>query len=121
MYDFNPNFGPQVGYTPTAGSAGAVAVADLGTACSWINQTSKETISLTIAKPSAADLATIRATAATGTAGSGLGTASFFSTKGQSGRIDVFSGRYWLSATSVYFTGVSDASGLLTEALKQAR
>lgn len=98
-----------------------MARADRGTSCNWVNQTSSDTITITIAKPSAADLAAIRATAATGTPGSGLGTASYFSAKGQSGRVDVFTGRYWLSATSVYFAGVSDAASLLTEALKSAR
>jgi hypothetical protein len=121
MYDFNPNFGLQVPFTPASGSAAATAKADRGTACNWVNQTSGDTITITIAKPSAADLATIRATAATGTPGSGLGTASYFSAKGQSGRVDVFTGRYWLTATSVYFAGVNDASSLLTEALKSAR
>lgn len=120
IYNFNPNFGLQVQFTPSAGTAAATATADRGTACNWVNQTSSDTVTITIAKPSAANLAAIRAAAAAGTPAPGLGSAAYFSSKGQSGRVDVFTGSYWLSATSVYFASASDASGLLNEALKSA-
>jgi hypothetical protein len=117
VYNFNPNFGLQNGYTPAAGSAAASAVADGGTACNWLDQTSGDTFSVAVARPAPPQLAAIRATASAGKPGTGLGDASYFSSAANVGRIDVFSGAYWLVATSVYFGSASNASTLVTAAL----
>jgi hypothetical protein len=117
VYDFNPNFGLDGGFSPQAGSAAATAVADGGTACNWLNQTSGDTFSFSVARPAAGQLGTIRATAASGTPASGLGDAAYFSTSGGVGRVDVFRGAYWLTATSVYFGSAADASDLVKSAL----
>ncbi len=117
MYNFNPNFGHDAGFTPKSGTAAATAAADGGTACNWLNQTSGDTITFAVARPGSSALASIRATAATGTPASGLGDEAYFSTSGQVGRVDVFRGAYWLVATSVYFGSASGANDLVTAAL----
>lgn len=105
------------GFTPPAGSAASVAVSDRGIACSWVNQTSRATITVSVARPGAHELAALTTTAARGTASSGYGDAAYFSKSGDAGRIDVFSGRYWLVATSSYFASTVDASGIVKAAL----
>ncbi|MEC5168500.1 arginyl-tRNA synthetase [Glaciihabitans sp. GrIS 2.15] len=117
VYDFNPNFGLDSGFSPKSGTAAAKAVADNGTACNWLNQTSGDTFAFAVARPVAAELASLKTTAATGTPASGLGDAAYFSTSGGVGRVDVFRGAYWLVATSVYFGSAADASTLVTTAL----
>ena len=123
VYDFNPNFGLDSGFSPKSGTAAATAVADKGTACSWLNQTSADTFAIAVARPAAAELASLKTTASTGTAVAGLGDAAHFSTSGGVGRVDVFRGAYWLVATSVYFGSATDfgsgtdANKLVTAAL----
>ncbi|MHC5796867.1 arginyl-tRNA synthetase [Lacisediminihabitans sp. FW035] len=117
VYDFNPNFGLDSAFSPKSGSAAATAVAYTGTACNWLNQTSGDTFTVAVARPAATDLASVKAKAATGTPASGLGDAAYFSTSGGVGRVDVFSGAYWLVATSVYFGSAADANDLVTSAL----
>jgi hypothetical protein len=117
MYDFNPNFGLDAAFSPKAGSSAATAVADRGTACNWLNQTSGGTITVSVARPGAAKLGQLKSTAARGAASSGYGDAAYFSTSGGAGRVDVFTGEYWLVATSVYFASTVDAGPLLTSAL----
>ena len=117
VYDFNPNFGLDTGFSPKSGTATAKAVADNGTACNWLNQTSGDIFTFAVARPVAAELASLKTTAATGTPASGLGDAAYFSMSGGVGRVDVFRGAYWLVATSVYFGSAADASALVTTAL----
>ena len=123
VYDFNPNFGLDSGFAPRPGTAAATAVADKGTACSWLNQTSADTFAIAVARPAAAEVASLKTTAATGTALPGLGDVAHFSRSGGVGRVDVFRGAYWLVATSVYFGSATDlgsgtdANKLVTAAL----
>jgi hypothetical protein len=117
VYDFNPNFGLDSSFSPKAGTAAATAVADKGTACNWLNQTSSDTFSVAVARPTSSDLTRLKATAAAGTPASGLGDAAYFSASGGVGRVDVFTGAYWLAATSVYFGSAADAKDLVTAAL----
>ena len=121
VYDFNPNFGLDSGFSPKAGTAAATAVADQGTACNWLNQTSGDTFAFAVARPGSQKLAGLMATAARGTPVTGLGGSAFFSTSGGVGRVDVFSGAYWLVATSVYFGSSADfGSGTDSTALVAA-
>ena len=117
VYDFNPNFGLDNSFSPKSGTAAATAVADKGTACSWLNQTSSDTFEFAVARPVASDLASLKAKAAAGTPAPGLGEAAYFSTSGGVGRVDVFTGTYWLVATSVYFGTAADAKDLIMAAL----
>lgn len=121
MYDFNPNFSLVSGFTPAAGTAAAVAVADKGIACNWVNQTSRATFTVSVARPGAKEFATLKEKAASGTATSGYGDAAYFSKNAEDGRIDVFSGSYWLVATSSYFGSTLDASGILKAAISASK
>ncbi|MES2093933.1 MAG: arginyl-tRNA synthetase [Actinomycetota bacterium] len=123
VYDFNPNFGLDGSFSPKAGTAAARALADNGTACNWLNQTSGDTFVVAVARPAATELASLKSTAASGTPAAGLGGAAYFSTSGGVGRVDVFTGAYWLAATSVYFGSAADfgpgtdSNALVTAAL----
>ena len=118
VYDFNPNFSLQAKFTPASGTSAAAAVADRGIACSWINQTSSETFTFSVAHPAASSLAALKKTAASGTAVAGYGDSAYFHSVDGAGQVDVFSGAYWMTATSVYFASAADASSLLKQALK---
>lgn len=121
MYDFNPNFGLLSDFTPDGGTLAARAIAEEGTACRWVNQTSGDTIDVTISRPGPTALAEARDTAGAGTPVSGLGDAAFFSTSGDSGIVQSFSGPFWITGTSVYFSAGGDASGIMKDAVAAAR
>ncbi len=113
MYDFNPNFSLQASYSPKSGTAAFTSKADSGTACNWINDTSGELITVSVARPGSDEFATLKTAAAQGSPVSGYGDSAYFA----SGRFDIFSGRYWLVAQSNFFSSASDASGLVKAAL----
>jgi hypothetical protein len=104
MYQFNPNFGLLAEYSPPTGSAGGAAEAHGGVACSWVQQTSGETIEIAVARPSKSALADLRAAA---------GSDESFSSAGGAGQVQSFSGPYWVSATSTYFFEAGDARPLV--------
>lgn len=108
MYDFDPNFGLQQDYSPAAGSPAATSVGSGGVACSWLQQTSGDTIEISVAQPDAAALADLRAAAGADSSGT-----EFFSSTGDVGTIQAFTGPYWVVATSTYFLAVEDARPLL--------
>jgi hypothetical protein len=72
---------------------------------------------MSVAQPAPAQLASIKATAAKGTAGSGLGDSSYFSSSAGVGRVDVFRGGYWLVTTSILYSASGDAASLVNTAL----
>jgi hypothetical protein len=113
MYDFNPNFTLQADYAPQSGTAAYTAKADGGVACTWVNETSNDTITISAARPGSTEFAALKTSAATGTPVAGYGDAAYFS----GDRFDVFSGAYWVVATSDYFSTANDASSLMKEAL----
>jgi hypothetical protein len=118
IYDFNPNFGLQDDYTPAPGSVGAQAVEQRGIACSWLNQTSGETIEVTAAKPAAESIAALQADlAASGTAVSAFGVDGYFEVSNGTGVAQVFSGPYWITASSTTFLEAGDVLQLVEAAL----
>lgn len=121
MYDFNPNFGLLASFTPDAGTLAARAAAAKGTICRWINQTSGDTLDVTISRPGPTAFTAAEGAAGTGTPVSGLGDAAYFSTSGGAGIVQVFDGPFWITATSVYFSGPGDASGIMKDAVAAAR
>jgi hypothetical protein len=111
MYDFNPNFGLDASFRPAAGTPAATAVAAKGVACSWTNQTSGDKVTIAVARPGSDALAKLKAAAAGGgSAVSGIGESAYFAPNGGTGRLDVFTGTYWLVATSVFFASAADFS-----------
>lgn len=121
MYDFNPNYSLQAGYKPKAGSDGSTALGFRGLSCSWVNQTSGNLIFVSAARPAASDLAALKTAAGSGTAVSGLGDAAYFSTKGQLGQLQVFSGPFWISTSSDFYGTADDARQLATVAVASVK
>ncbi|MEO7544805.1 MAG: arginyl-tRNA synthetase [Terrimesophilobacter sp.] len=112
MYDFNPNFGLLANFAPEAGSLAAQAVIDRGTVCRWINQTSGDTIDVSISQPSPKSRTTAESAAESGTSVGGLGDAAYFSQSGKTGVVQIFVGNYWVTVSSVYFSSAGDAQTL---------
>jgi hypothetical protein len=121
MYDFNSNYSLLAANKPKAGSDGAVALGYPGLACSWVNQTSGNNISVNAARPAASDLAALKGAAGSGTAVSGLGDAAYFSTKGQVGQLQVFSGPFWISTSSDFYGTADDARQLAGVAVSSVK
>jgi hypothetical protein len=121
MYNFNPNFGLDSTFRPAGGTPAATAVADQGVACNWTNQSSGDTVTIAAVRPGSVALATLKAAAAGGTPVSGLGESAYFASSGGRGRVDAFTGAYWVVATSVFFSTGADAKDLVSAALSQLR
>lgn len=121
MYDFNPNFGLLASFSPDAGTLTARAANDKGTVCRWVNQTSGDTIDVSISQPGPNALAAARSAAESGTSVSGLGDAAFFAHSGGVGVVQIFAGPYWVTTTSVYFSSASDAKSIASAAAAAAR
>jgi hypothetical protein len=117
VYDFNQNTSLQPAYKPKSGSDGSSALSFNGISCGLVNNSSGAITSVSAAHPSASDLAALKSAAAKGTAVSGLGDAAWFSTSGQNGQLQVFTGPYWVTASSVFFGTAEDARQLAGAAL----
>ena len=121
MYDFNPNFGLLDSFNPGANTLAARAVADDGTACRWINQTSGVTIDFGLSSPGSTAIAEAKAAAKSGTAVSGLGDEAYFAASGGIGVLQAFTGTVWITAASEYFSAPQDAATLMADAVVAAR
>ena len=118
IYAFNPNFGPITGWTPQAGSAAATAKSEQGIACRWQNQTSGDTIDVSVAHLDAATIESLKNDAVEkSTMVPTYGDEAYFSVSGGVGTAIVFQGEYWLVATSVDFLEPGDPADLITAAL----
>ena len=117
MYDFNPNFGLLAKFTPDAGSFAARAIADKGVACRWINQTSGDTVDVSISRPAPTGFDAAKGAATSGKPVTGIGDAAYFTTRGNAGTVQVFSGTYWVTVTSVYFSSAGDAQSIVADAV----
>lgn len=113
VYDFNPNTSLQPAYKPKSGSDGSEALSFSGISCGLVNNSSGVVTSVSVAHPAASDLAALKSAAAKGTAVSGLGDSAFFSTSGQTGQLQVFTGPFWVTASSVFFGSADDARQLV--------
>jgi hypothetical protein len=121
IYDFNPNFSLQSGFTPKSGTDASKALGYRGLACSWINQTSSDLIIVSVAHPSASDLASLKTTASSGTAASGLGDAAYFKASAGVGELQVFNGPFWITMRSIVFGTADDARNLASAAVSTAK
>jgi hypothetical protein len=118
MYDFNPNFGLQAGFTPKAGSTSAIAVAKKGVACSWLNQTSRDTIELSVANLPGGDITALKSDlGSSSTATSAFAAPGYFTVEGGVGVAQVFSGSYWVVARSTFFAEPADATQIVNPAI----
>lgn len=118
IYAYNPNFGLITSWTPAAGSAAATAQSDSGVACRWSNQTSGDTIDISVAHLDAASIENLKNQAVTqGKLVPTYGDEAYFDYSGGVGTAVVFQGDYWLVATSVDFLEPGDPSDLIDAAL----
>lgn len=88
---------PDADYTPATGSTAEEAVAIKGVACSWSDEPSATTLVVTVAKPDASTLATLKTRAGTPTDQFGGFTSAY--TKGNELQL-VNSDGYWATAES---------------------
>jgi hypothetical protein len=119
IYDFNPNFSLQSGFAPKSGTDASKAVGYQGLACSWINQTSSDLITVSAAHPS--DLSSLKATASSGTTVSGLGNAAYFKTTAGVGELQIFDGPFWITLSSDTFGTADDARDLASAAISTVK
>jgi hypothetical protein len=118
MYDFNPNFGLQASFTPKSGSASAIAVAKKGVACSWLNQTSRDTIELSVAHLPAGDIAALKGDLnSSSKATSAFAAPGYFTDEGGVGVAQVFNGSYWVVARSTFFSEAGEATQIVNSAI----
>jgi hypothetical protein len=119
MYDFNPNFGAVDAWEPDAGTPAADAVDHEGVACRWLNQTSADTIDLSVANRNEADLEALKNSAieqSTMVPTYG-GDEGYFSVADGIGTAIVFDHAYWLVVSSGYFFEPGDAAEIVGSAL----
>jgi hypothetical protein len=118
MYDFNPNFGLQASFTPKSGSTSAIAVAKKGVACSWLNQTSRDTIELSAANLPAGDIAALKGDLnSSSKATSAFAAPGYFTVEGGVGVAQVFNGSYWVVARSTFFSEAGEAAQIVNPAV----
>lgn len=120
IYDWGSgNWALDPGYTFAAGTPAADAVARSGTACGWVNLTSGETMTVSVAALSLDELGKLKSDiASAGSPVTTLGVDAFFASDGGTGTIDVFSGKRWLSASSTWFLEAGDAQPIVSAALE---
>lgn len=121
MYDFNPNFALLTSFTPDSGSVAARAAGDDGTVCRWVHETSSATIDVSIARPASAELQSILATAAGGTPVNDVGDEAFFTVIDGIGTTQAFTGPFWVTVASEYFSSPFDAIDLVNAAMTSIR
>lgn len=115
MYEFNPNYVSTPTSAVAAGSPAQVALDDEGTACTWVNTSSGDTIVISAAKPG--DRAARVAAASGGTVTPELGGEAWFAVIDGLGTQQVFEGSAWVTVASPSFLEGADAASLARAAL----
>lgn len=121
VYDFNPNFGADPDYEPSAEGITGI-VEEAGTACSWLNQTSGELIEVGVATPPPSALEARKNAAALDstpvpTYGTPPDVEGYFVHSDGSGEAQVFQGPYWIVIDSSSLFEPGDAQLLVTAVL----
>ena len=118
IYDYNPNFGLAADFTPDAGSLAAQAVAASGLACRWTNQTSGDTIDVSVAHLDPASTARRRdELAASSTSVSTFGPDGYFDQGDLASAAQAFPGEFWVAAASIAFFSAEDAEPIMSAAI----
>lgn len=118
FYSYNPNFSLLTEFTPEAGTAAADALASQGIACRWVNQTSTETLDISVANLTEPSLSERKAAAAsTGFAVTTYGPDGYFDNSGAAGVAQLFSGAYWITISSTVIGQPVDAQALMADAV----
>jgi hypothetical protein len=119
LYAFNPNLSPSPHFTAT-GSLLTVAVAEGGTACGWLYESSNDTVQFAVAAPPSARLTSLEQSAATGkptAAYGGAGVKGYFTRAGGHGEVQVFAHGHWIVGQSTTFFEPGDAEQLVKDIL----
>lgn len=116
IYAFNPNFGTAPDYQPTGLVATAPAYG--GVTCGWLNQSSRALLEVSVATPADDALEDLKNQAARSgeavpTNGTPPEVEAYFSKSGETGAVQVFTGDYWVVASSVAFFEPGDAQKLI--------
>ncbi len=118
MYDFNPNFVLRASFAPEAGSQAERIVGSDGVACQWENQSSGETIVVAVAQLAQIDLDTLKnELVMSSNAVPTYGDEGYFDVVDGRGEAEVFSGNYWIVATSPAFLEPGDAVMIVEQAI----
>lgn len=114
LYVYNPNFGRIENFTPQEGSAAASALTYQGVACRWQNQTSGDTIDVSVAQLDDDTLNSLKNAAFEDSEMvPTYGEEAYFVVKSTVGTAQVFQGPYWIVAESPAFFEPGDATELI--------
>ncbi len=117
MYEYNSNVTAVADFVPSPDSAATEALRSSGIACRWVNQSSGDTIDVSVVNYKEAKLAEKKAAvAAASTPAPILGDEGYFDVAGGVGEAQIFSGTYWITATSSTFFGADDVAPLVEAA-----
>jgi hypothetical protein len=118
LYIYNPNFGRINDFTPEDGTAAASALTYQGVACRWQNQTSGDTIDVSVAQLDDDTLTALKNAAFEDSEMvPTYGEEAYFLVEAGVGTAQVFEGPYWIVAESVVFFEPGDASELIQSVL----
>jgi hypothetical protein len=123
LYDYNPNFGTDPGYKPAAGGPTATAVQYGGVSCGWLNQTSKSVLEVAVAMPTRDQLTQLTNAAVSGshvvpTYGVPPTATGYFNASAGGGVAQVFTGKWWVVASSKDFFEPGDAQPVMSAVLQ---
>jgi hypothetical protein len=118
MYDYNPNVSLLGQFSPSTGSLAAEAVERNGTACQWVHGSSGETIDAAAANVPEPELTTLKNEAVTSSNSvPTYGVEGYFEVDGGVGKVQAFSGEYWIVLESSGFFEPGDAAPLVAAAI----
>lgn len=121
MYAFNPNFSLVADAAPKADTKPGQIAGMNGLTCQWVNNTSKETIDVAVAKLTDDELTALKNLAVTeSTPVPTYGAPpieGYFTVIDSQGEAQIFSGSYWIAARSVAFFEPGDVQQLATAAI----
>ena len=118
LYIYNPNFGSISDFTPEDGTAAASALAYQGVACRWQNQTSGDTIDISVAQLDDDTLTALKNAAFEDSEMvPTYGEEAYFAVDSGVGTAQVFQGPFWIVAESVVFFEPGDATEIIQSVL----
>ncbi len=118
MYDYNPNFGLEAGYSPATGSRAAEIVKQNGLACAWVNQSSGDRIEVAVAElPEPHSTRLKNELITTSNSVPTYEVEGYFAIEGSVGVAEAFPDPFWVVASSTVFLEPGDVSPLMAAAV----
>ena len=104
------------------GAPHASITAKKGIACSWLHQTSGDTLQVAVANLPEADIAARKSALKASSHPVGdFGADGYFTTTGGAGVAEAFTGSFWIVANSSYFGEPAEAAAIVNAAAKSLR